>query len=269
MTRQGVTGKENGIGQGAKTFWRLLSLAAVMSWVAGCGGGHASQPVTMVSITVTPTNALIQASATQQFTATGVFSDSSTEDMTKSVGWTSSNTSKATIQNSGLATGVAGGSVTITAASAGKTGTATLTISAPPTLTSVDISPLNPTIAANGTQQFFANASYSDNTLQDVTQNATWTSSNVSVATVQSAGQQNPGLAMGVGAGTATITVAFNGKSGSSSLTVTGPTGNGTKIPLMDMTPSENYLTFQGGLYENSGDTVPADHNTAGLAAAD
>jgi len=36
----------------------------------------------------------------------------------------------------------------------------------------------------------------------------------------------------------------------------------------MDMTPSENYLTFQGGLYENSGDTVPADHNTAGLAAA-
>ncbi len=170
MTRQGVSDKENGIGQGAKTFWRLLSLAAVMSWVAGCGGGHASQPVTMVSITVTPTNASIQASATQQFTATGVFSDSSTEDMTKSVGWTSSNTSKATIQNSGLATGVAGGSVTITAASAGKTGTATLTISAPPTLTSVDISPLNPTIAANGTQQFFANASYSDNTLQDVTQ---------------------------------------------------------------------------------------------------
>ncbi len=144
MTRQGVSDKENGIGQGAKTFWRLLSLAAVMSWVAGCGGGHASQPVTMVSITVTPTNASIQASATQQFTATGVFSDSSTEDMTKSVGWTSSNTSKATIQNSGLATGVAGGSVTITAASAGKTGTATLTISAPPTLTSVDISPLNP-----------------------------------------------------------------------------------------------------------------------------
>ena len=190
MTRQGVSDKENGIGQGAKTFWRLLSLAAVMSWVAGCGGGHASQPVTMVSITVTPTNALIQASATQQFTATGVFSDSSTEDMTKSVGWTSSNTSKATIQNSGLATGVAGGSVTITAASAGKTGTATLTISAPPTLTSVDISPLNPTIAANGTQQFFANASYSDNTLQDVTQNATWTTSNPSAVTIQSAGQR-------------------------------------------------------------------------------
>jgi hypothetical protein len=268
MTMEGVSGKKNGIAQRAKSFGRLLGLGAAMGWIAGCGGGHASQPVTMVSITVTPTNSSIQASATQQFTATGVFSDSSTEDMTKSVSWTSSDASKATIQNSGLATGVAGGSVTIKAASAGKTGTATLTISAPASLTSIEISPLNPTIAANGTQQFFANATYSDNSLQDVTQNATWTSSNASVATVQSAGQQNPGLAMGVGPGTATIMVSFNGKSGSTSLTVTSATGNGSKIPLTDMTPSENYLTFQGGLYENSDDVVPADHSTAGLAAA-
>ncbi len=268
MIIHGVGDKKGGIAHRVRFSVRLLGLGAAMGWLAGCGGGHASQPVAMVSITVTPANASIQASATQQFTATGVFSDSSTEDMTNSVSWTSSDTSKATIQNSGLATGVGAGSVTITAVSPGKTGTATLTISAPPTLISVDISPLNPTIAANGTQQFFTDGRYSDNSLQDVTQSATWTSSNASVATVQSAGQQNPGLATGVGAGTATITVAFNGKSGSTSLTVTSPGGNGTKIPLTDMTPSENYLTFQGGLYENSNDTVPADHNAAGLAAA-
>jgi len=263
-----MSDNKNGIGQQAMSSVRLLGLGAAMGWVAACGGGAASQPITMVSITVTPANASLQASATQQFTATGVFSDSSTEDMTKSVSWASSDASKATIQNSGLAMGVAPGSVTITAASAGKTGTATLKISAPATLASVHISPLNPTIAANGTQQFFANATYSDNTMRDVTQNATWTSSNASVATVQSAGQLNPGLATGAGAGTAAIIVAFNGQSGSTSLTVTSPTGNGSKIPLMDMTPSENYLTFQGALYENSIDTVPADHNTAGLAAA-
>jgi len=263
-----MSDNKNGIGQQAMSSVRLLGLGAAMGWVAACGGGAASQPITMVSITVTPANASLQASATQQFTATGVFSDSSTEDMTKSVSWASSDASKATIQNSGLATGVAPGSVTITAASAGKTGTATLKISAPATLASVHISPLNPTIAANGTQQFFANATYSDNTMRDVTQNATWTSSNASVATVQSAGQLNPGLATGAGAGTAAIIVSFNGQSGSTSITVTSPTGNGSKIPLMDMTPSENYLTFQGALYENSIDTVPADHNTAGLAAA-
>jgi len=43
---------------------------------------------------------------------------------------------------------------------------------------------------------------------------------------------------------------------------------NAKPIALMDMTSAENYLGFQGGLYENSSDTVPTVHNTAGLAAA-
>jgi uncharacterized protein YjdB len=153
MTIHGLVDKKGGIVFRGRFSVRLLGLGVVMGCVAGCGGAAASQPITLVSITVTPVNASIKASATQQFKATGAFSDSSAEDMTKSVSWTSSDTSKATIQNSGLATGVAAGSVTITAVSAGKTGAATLTISAPPTLISVDISPLNPTIATNGTQQ--------------------------------------------------------------------------------------------------------------------
>lgn len=268
MTIHLVSDKMGNIACRLRSSMWLFGLGAVMGWFSGCGGSSASVPATLVSITVTPADASIQAQATQQFTATGAFSDASSEDITKSVSWTSSDTNKATIQNSGLATGVAGGSVTITAMSASKTATATLTISPPPTLTSVDISPLNPTIAVNGTQQFFASGKYSDNSLQDVTQNATWASLNPNVATIQSMGQQNPGLAVGVGAGTATITVSFNGKRGSTLLTVTSPGGNGNKIPLMDMTLSENYLSFQGGLYENSDDAVPADHGAAGLAAA-
>ena len=35
----------------------------------------------------------------------------------------------------------------------------------------------------------------------------------------------------------------------------------------MDMTSGQTYLGFHGGLYENSTNTVPSDHNTAGLAA--
>jgi len=60
---------------------------------------------------------------------------------------------------------------------------------------------------------------------------------------------RTPVLAMGVGAGTATITVAFNGKSGSSSLTVTGPTGNGTKIPLMEHDTIRELFDFPGRAY--------------------
>src|SRR5690348_3685053 len=102
MKMRRVIGKKGAIIQGVKPSVRLLGLGAVMGWLSGCGGGTTSQPVTMVSITVTPVNASIQAPATQQFTATGAFSDSSTADITKSVSWTSSDASKATVQNSGL-----------------------------------------------------------------------------------------------------------------------------------------------------------------------
>ena len=82
----------------------------------------------LISISVTPTNPSIAVGATQQFTATGSYSDGSTQDMTAQVAWSSSNTSVATISNAGLATGVAAGTATITATSGGVSGTATLTV---------------------------------------------------------------------------------------------------------------------------------------------
>src|SRR5262249_59145559 len=51
----------------------------------------------------------------QQFTATGKYSDGSTQNITSQVTWASSNTTAATINASGLATGVAAGSTTISA----------------------------------------------------------------------------------------------------------------------------------------------------------
>ena len=71
------------------------------------------------SIAVTPTNPSIAKGRTQQFTATGTFSDNTTQDLTLSVTWSSSTLSVATISNvvgsKGLATAVAVGSTTIKA----------------------------------------------------------------------------------------------------------------------------------------------------------
>ena len=59
---------------------------------------------TLMSIAVTPANPTIPTGGTQQFTATGTYSDQSTQNITTQVTWSSSNTSVATISNSGLAT---------------------------------------------------------------------------------------------------------------------------------------------------------------------
>jgi len=91
--------------------------------------------VVLTSISVTPATPSIQAPATQQFTASGVFSDnSSSPNVNSQVTWSSSNTAVATINSSGLATGVGAGTTTITATrvGGGVSGNATLTVTAAP-----------------------------------------------------------------------------------------------------------------------------------------
>jgi hypothetical protein len=83
---------------------------------------------TLSSIAVTPANSTIQVGTTQQFAATGTYSDGNTQSITGSVTWTSSNKSVATITGAGLATGVNPGSTTISAALSGITGNTTLTV---------------------------------------------------------------------------------------------------------------------------------------------
>ncbi len=84
---------------------------------------------TLGSIAVTPTSQSIKIGSTKQFTATGTFSDSATQDLTTQATWNSSNTGKATINSAGLATSVALGSTAITASLSGVTSnSATLTI---------------------------------------------------------------------------------------------------------------------------------------------
>jgi hypothetical protein len=183
------------------------------------GTGTAAVP-TLVSIAVTPATATIGINATQQFTATGTFSDNSTKDVTTQSAWTSSNTGTATVgAATGLATGVAGGTVTITATDGTIKGTAQLTVSSGPTLKSIAVTPSTANISVNGTQQFTATGTFSDNSTKDVTTQSVWKSSNTEVATVGA----GTGLATGVGAGgPVTITATGIGTeiSGTAMLTV-------------------------------------------------
>src|SRR2546428_140754 len=177
---------------------------------------------TLSTIKETPTTPSIANGTTQQFTATGTYSDFTTQDLTTQVTWSSSNNTMATISNAGgsqgLATSVAAGTTTITATLGGVSGSTTLTVTNA-TLSTITVTPTNPSIANGTTRQFTATGTYSDFTTQDLTTQVTWSSSNPAFATIGSAG-----LATSVAAGTTTITATLGGVSGSTTLTVTAAT---------------------------------------------
>jgi len=83
---------------------------------------------TLTSLTIAPDPASISLGSSQQFTATGNFSDGTTENLTTQVTWTSSSVNVATISDSGLAATAATGTTTITASMNGLNGTAVMTV---------------------------------------------------------------------------------------------------------------------------------------------
>jgi len=86
----------------------------------------------LVSIAVTPAFPAIVGTSTQPFTATGTYSDSTTQNLTSSVTWASSVTGVATITSGGLAAGVTPGTTTISATLSGIVGNMLLTVNAAP-----------------------------------------------------------------------------------------------------------------------------------------
>ena len=89
-------------------------------------------PRVLTSVTVTPNPATIPATGAQQFTGHG-FDQFNNEIAGLTFTWESTNTSAATIDATGLATGISQGQTTIKATSQSITGTATLNVT-PPTI---------------------------------------------------------------------------------------------------------------------------------------
>jgi uncharacterized protein YjdB len=202
------TGLASSVGSGNSTIQAAL----------GSVTGSATLTVTsatLSSITVTPANSSIAKGGTQPFTATGLYSDGSTQNLTNTVTWSSSNTSIATISSMGLATGVGTGNSSIHAASGSVAGSTVLTVT-PAVLSSIAATPANSAIPNGTTQQFTAMGTYSDGSTQNLTNSITWNSSNLAVATIN-----NTGLATAVGAGTSIIEATSGDVNGSTTLTVT------------------------------------------------
>ena len=176
-------------------------------------------PAVLQSIAITPANSSIALGTTQQFMATGTFSDGSTRDLTSAVTWRSSDGAVASISAAGGAISAAVGNTTISASSGSVAGSTTLTAS-PAQLVSIAITPAIPSISRGTNQQFAATGTFTDHTTQDLTTMVQWSSSTPTVATISNSTGTN-GLASSLATGTTKITATSGSISSSTTLTVT------------------------------------------------
>ena len=194
---------------------------ATISATSGSISGSASLTVlapALTGITVSPATASIPAGTTQQYSATGTYTDGSTQNLSGSVSWSAS--SNVTVNGSGLVSTTAQGAATVSATYNSFTGSASLTVAAP-ALTAITVSPAGVSIAAGTTQQYPAMGTYTDGSTAAVT-SATWSGSGVTITA--------SGLATGTVQGPATVTATSGSISGSVALTVLAPNLTGIAI---------------------------------------
>ena len=195
----------------------------------------------LVSLVLAPATAKRTVGQTQNFTATGTYSDGNTKNVTQSVTYSSSDPNVASAPNvtgnkgqviavgqgvatisavdpaSGISTAGSQGDAEFTVVVAptptpthtGPTGTKTLTptptVSPTPVLVSLALSPTTTKKVVGGFQAFTATGTFSDGSTKNLTQRVDYASSNPAVAEATNDVTSNKGRVNAVGIGTATI----------------------------------------------------------------
>lgn len=156
----------------------------------------------LVLVAITPAAPSVFLDETLQLTATGTYSDGGSADLTTTVTWASSEPNKASVSAAGVVSGLAPGSVTITARHDGVTGSQPLTVSLrPPVITSVD-----PTSGPIGTPVTITGLHFNAVTASD---NAVWF--NGTRAIISAATATTLRITVPLGATTGPITVTTSG----------------------------------------------------------
>ena len=182
-------------------------------------GATPPPPPTLSGVTVSPGSVSIDQGDTQQFTATGVMSDGTTQSV--SVAWSALGGS---ISSGGLYTaGSIDGSYTVTATetATGLSGSANVTVTdpsaPPPTVVQIVIQPGSTSLYQGGSQQYSCHAVMSDGTTQTgMTVNWSATGGSISPAGYYTAGNSNGNYQV-------TVVDPASGMSATSSVDVSTP----------------------------------------------
>jgi PKD repeat protein len=250
--------------------------------VASLGGRAGSMNLTvnaatLSQITVTGAASSIPREISQAYTATGIYSDGTSFDLTDLVTWASSAPSIATVTEEGVATGVQSSAtpVQIVASYDGRAGGANLTVN-DAALTQITVTAPAPTLPRGAVQPYTAIGTYSNGTSFDVSELVTWSSSAPSVAAISAEGVatavQSQAIPITIAAslevnqrpsavlqatpttGRAPLTVNFNGDhsidpdAGDSIVRYTFTFGDGSP-PIAQATPTISHVYSAAGTY--------------------
>lgn len=233
-----------------KNISKLLFLLSCIFFLSACSK---KDPVFVVdpdeqaiSFTIVPFNSSILKTTSQQYAAIQLDQNGKLSDISDKVTWQSNDNTIASIDSSGVATGINEGDAEISATLGNMQQTVSLNVHNKNVL-SLIVSPPTGITLVGLSKPFAAELLFSDFTTQDVTANALWSSSDEAVGTIDS-----NGLAFAVTAGQSQITANFQ------SVTATA------ELDVLAGTPTE--LVIQPG---NSSIQTGTEINYQGLIKID
>lgn len=189
----------------------------------------------LIQLVISPQDPVLPLGATLDLSARGLYSDGSSQVLTQQVDWGSADSSKVLINAAGRAQPQAIGSTTVRATLAGISGYQTLTVSAA-VLESIEVSAASGSLPLAHSQPLLALGHYSDNRLQDITEQVVWASSAPeSIAISNASGSR--GLATALAIGDVTITASLGAVSGTLDQRVTAAT-----LDSIEVSPRNAYL---------------------------
>jgi hypothetical protein len=220
--------------------WRVLVAGGLLAVLGGCNDNNGE--LRLRSLEIAPATQTIAAGSNIQLTATALYSDGNTFDVSDQVTWESASPA-VTVSASGLATGnsATNGAVTVTATLDAASATTAITVTTA-TIKQIQISPNGGALPRGLNRQLAATAIFTDNTTQDVTDSVSWLSLDTAVATVGNTATDK-GLVTAVGGNSTatTITASKSGITGSLPLSVSA-----AAITSIQVSPAELFIAYGG-----------------------
>jgi hypothetical protein len=180
---------------------------------------------TLQSIAVSPASATIAPTTQINYTATGTFSDGSTQDLTSLVKWSTTNPpakfSKSTLTGESAGTTAVNAVAPKNLGSVEGSGMITVTSATLAAQNPIAVMPATAFMTPGGALTFSAIGTFSDDSTQDISSIVTWSTGSPNVATIASS---KVPIVTGQGVGQSTVTAKVGGLSGTASLVIALPT---------------------------------------------